>query len=752
MKSSLSVWLVGNPNSGKSSLFNALTGACQRVGNWMGVTVEAKKACCKDDAFNFDIIDLPGIYSLVSNAEEDMPDQRITLNALNTEKSGVILNVVDATQLRRHLYLTLQLLEQNKPVVLAVNMADVLTAEERQNVSQILAVLPCEVVWVSAHKRDNLVELKRAIERAATQTRDAVWPYFQADFCKALKKCAVQGLDSGRAILFCEGDTSRDYSACEVAACQSIKQQLVATHNMPVDILIAKNRHDYIRDLFLEAQPLVKNTLTAKLDSLLLNRFLGIPLFLTVMYGVFLCTINIGGAFQDFFEIISKTFLVDGLHALLTQLAVPTVFIALITDGIGLGITTTLTFIPVIGALFFLLSLLEDSGYMARAAFVVDRGMQALGLPGKAFVPLMVGFGCNVPAILGTRHLERARDRMLSIFMMPFMSCGARLAIYATFVAAFFESGGHNVVFALYITGIVVAVFTGRLLRVKETVKAAPMVLELPPYRLPSMRIVWQHTANRLKSFLWRAGILITPLCVLIGVFSAIGVDGSFTPGQMNPHAVLAALGKGITPVFAPMGIDSDNWPAVVGLMTGTLAKEVVVGTLSALYVNVDAAQAVATQASFDWLGGIQAAFMSIWDNLLSLKEALIHPFVAAATTDTVEMEHALVRYFGSGSSAIAYLLFTLLYFPCVSTLAAMARELNHRLAVLSMVYTTGLAYGIAVIFYQVSQFSEAPVEVSITLALTVTLLSLLCVLVRVITHKKFPTPLPGIPLKIVSM
>jgi ferrous iron transport protein B len=337
--------------------------------------------------------------------------------------------------------------------------------------------------------------------------------------------------------------------------------------------------------------------------------------------------------------------------------------------------------------------------------------MRALGLPGKAFVPMIVGVGCNVPAVMATRTLENRRDRILTVMMSPFMSCGARLAIYAVFTSAFFPVGGQNVVFMLYLTGILMAMLTGLLLR--KTVLSgmpAPLAMELPPYHWPRLKSLALHAWQRLRSFLFRAGKLIIPICILIGVLSALNVDGTINTGDDNANSLLSVLGRLLTPVFAPMGIHQDNWPATVGLVTGVLAKEVVVGTLNALYSQMGHFATV-TAANFSLWGGLHDALLSIPQHLSQLGSSLGNPVLAQAPVQSLSKSVYGLMYqrFDGQIGAIAYLLFVLLYFPCISTTAAMLREVNRAWTIFSVLWTTGVAYAVAVFFYQAATYSRHP-------------------------------------------
>jgi len=482
--------------------------------------------------------------------------------------------------------------------------------------------------------------------------------------------------------------------------------------------MMADQRYQIIQQRLttcLHSKHIQGKNLTDRLDKIILNRFIGIPFFLGVMYSLFLFAINVGGMFQDFFDLGGRALFVDGVGYLLQNMGVNDWLVALIAVGVGTGITTTMTFIPVIGAMFLFLAFLEDSGYMARAAFVVDRCMRALGLPGKSFVPLIVGFGCNVPAVMAARTLESRRDRILTIMMSPFMSCGARLAIYALFTAAFFPKGGQNVVFGLYMIGVSVAVITGLLLR-KTLLSGdpSPLIMELPTYHLPNVRSVGLQAWRRLKRFLSKAGKVIIPLCIIISFLNGVTVQGKLNIDQDgHQESLLSATGKAITPIFAPMGIRQDNWPATVGIATGMMAKEVVVATLNTLYSQQ---QGVPEQPTLEMVvDGLKEAVQSVKDNFSDLANAWRNPVVAympGSDIDDIESIYGqMYQRFDGKIGAFAYLLFLLLYFPCVATTAVMVRELNWKWTLFSVTWTTGIAYTVAVAFYQVATLLQHPID-----------------------------------------
>src|SRR5579883_2570886 len=718
-KAALSIALVGNPNCGKTTLFNALTGARQRVGKWPGVTVERKSGYFTEKSMTVEVVDLPGVYSLTLACETAAIDERIACDFILCHQSDIIINIVDASNLERHLYLTTQLVEMGAPVILALNMMDVARTRQIQiDKVKLSQELGCPVIALEASKGSGVAELKQAIVRYRVTESGAKQLSYPAAIQEAIAAIRSLHVNPWQVVRVLEDDV---YVRGQVAAdvlekVQAEQHRIQQIEEEDADILIAETRYQFIQHILqqcLTRGKEIKTTWTSYIDNIVLNRILGIPIFLAMMYLLFLFSLNIGGAFQDFFDIGSQTIFVDGFAYWLTSHGAPTWLTVLLANGVGKGINTTVTFIPVIGSLFLFLSLLEDSGYMARAAFVIDRFMRALGLPGKAFVPMIVGFGCNVPAVMAARTLENKRDRILTIMMAPFMSCGARLAIYAVFTAAFFPHGGQNIVFALYLTGIAMAIFTGLLLR-KTLLKGdpAPLILELPPYHVPRVKTLCLLAWQRLKSFVFRAGKLIVPICVLIGALNALNIDGTMNSGDGSTQSLLSAMGQWLTPIFAPMGIHQNNWPATVGLVTGVLAKEVVVGTLNTLYTELGHF-AAAPDAAFHFWAGLQNAIASIPANFSQFGSSLANPVLAKAPVHTVTegVYGLMAERFDGRAGAMAYLLFVLLYFPCISTTAAMLRELNRSWTGFSVVWTTVVAYGAAVIFYQFATFFAHPVS-----------------------------------------
>jgi ferrous iron transport protein B len=725
--------LVGNPNSGKTTLFNALTGARQKVGNWPGVTVERKEGVSEFQGQRCAIMDLPGIYTLTSHPDEGAIDTRIACEYILSGQVDVIINVIDACHLERNLYLTTQLLEIGLPTIVVLTMVDVAKKRGIQiDVDSLARQLNCTVVLLPAQQQQGIVALQQAIIAAQTPQQPFSLAY-PANFCIAYTQLAnliaqqtsLQASSTCLSIRLLENDALLEQYFVTQPLIMAELQRIRHSLEDP-DIMIADTRYSWahrVAQAVTRLNPVKsQRTMTARLDQWVLHRTLGIPIFLSIIYTMFFIAINIGGALQGFFDILSDTLFVQGLAHLLQFWHSPEWLIAILASGVGKGINTTVTFIPVLACLFLCLAFLEDSGYMARAACVVDRLMRVMGLPGQAFVPLIVGFGCNVPAIMAARTLETRRDQILTVMMMPFMSCGARLAIYAIFTAAFFPHHGQNIVFVLYLLGIFMAIATAYLLR--KTLlpgQHSPLILELPPYHLPPLGLVLRRSWQRLQSFIIRAGKLIIPLCLLIGALNAITWQGHLVT-SLQQTSILASFGQTITPLFAPMGIHTDNWPATVGLITGILAKEVVIATLNTLYLQ--AAHLSTAPVVFNFWQGIQAAFASIPANFHWLSQG----FNSIGAKQQV-LSHAaygqMVQRFDGVFGAMAYLLFILLYSPCISAIATIARELTVRWALFAILWTTGLAYMVAVLFYQIATVQVHPLQTVLWLSIFISCLYL---------------------------
>lgn len=752
--------VIGNPNSGKTTLFNDLTGSHQRTGNWPGVTVERKEGQFQFHGASYNLIDLPGTYCL--DSESPSLDERVAREFILSHKADVIINIIDAANLERSLYLTAQLVEMRVPMLVVLNMMDVADGLGYTiDLKRLEKALGCSVVTSVATRKMGVSELETAIEELIHQFR---LPTAEVDYGEEINQ-AIDEISAGLShsvppanqrwlslqLLLSHPLPHKPEAPALLSRAVELNQQLVQELGEELNLLVADGRYGFAHRIAHEVmsqheQPPRK--LSDYIDSVVLNEWLGVPVFLLVMYLTFTLTINIGGALIDFFGLTVGAVLIDGLGSLLSAAGAPAWLRVLLADGVGGGVQVVATFIPIIGFLYLSMSFLEGSGYMARAAFVMDRFMRSLGLPGKAFVPLIVGFGCNVPGIMAARTLNVERERIMTVMMVPFMSCGARLSVYALFAAVFFSSGGQNIVFLLYLVGILAAMFTGFLL--KSTVlkgQPEPFLMELPTYQLPAVSSLLLHTWLRLRSFITDAGKFIVIVVVIINVLNSLGTDGSFG-NEDSDQSALSAVGKSLTPVLAPIGIEEDNWPATVGIFTGVLAKEVVVGTLDAIYSQLDdgdgAQVSVEEESGFALLPALGEAMMTIPTNLVDSLGSLADPLglgvlgstddqAAAAEEQNVDYAtfSAMEQRFDGRIGAFAYLLFILLYFPCVAATAAIKRELGWGWTSFAMAWTTGFAFVAATLFYQVARFAQHPAQSSTWIAISLVALAMVYLILR---------------------
>lgn len=691
------ITLIGNPNCGKTTLFNALTGARQHVGNWPGVTVERKSGHFSHRGRRVEVVDLPGTYTL--DGGDDLPlDERVARDYALSAQSGLLVNVVDAANLERHLYLSGQLRDLERPMLVVLNMVDALAERGLElDLPALQQALGCPVYAVCARDGRGLDALRDGLLQAL-DARQAPAP--RPSCGAALEGWLAQrrAAEPGPSRLDWLERLRRGELAADACAGEEADVAIAISRYAAIDALCAL---------------VLRRTVSARvgegLDRVALHRLWGVPFFLLAMYAMFWLAIRLGSSFTEGFDGVAGALFVDGPAYWLGGAGAPDWLITLLAYGLGGGVRTVTSFIPVVGAMFLCLAWLEDSGYMARAAVVVDRLMRTVGLPGKAFVPMLVGFGCNVPAVMGTRTLESPRDRLAAIVMMPFMSCGARLPVYALFAALFFPQSGQNVVFGLYLLGIAVALVTGLVLRKKLLPgEASPLLLELPPYRLPSARSVLLHAWGRLKAFVLRAGRAIVAVVMVLSLLGSLGSDGRLVHDRVDA-SLLSSVGRVLTPAFAPMGVAHDNWPATVGLFTGLFAKESVVGTLDALYARLARADAAPQDAGFDLGASLGEAWASVPANLAALVGLDGAGDATAAPSLSEGSPAQMVQRFGSAAAALAYLVFVLLYTPCVATLGVIAREAGARLAAGVALWTLAVAWALATLLFQAAQLTVAP-------------------------------------------
>ena len=668
------VALVGNPNCGKTTLFNALTGSNQYVGNWPGVTVEKKEGEARLGDVRFTVVDLPGIYSLSPYSMEELVARRFIIE----EQPDAIIDIVDATNLERNLYLTMQLLELERPVVLAVNFMD--EVEKNGDVidcARLSARLGVPVVPISARDGiniDRLVqEAHRQMHTGLTVEPDDLYD----DFTHAIHhrvgdlihdRAYAKGIPAHwAAIKLLGGDeeVARDLELDRetLDRIDAIAAEYEASSPLgDRETLLADSRYRFVERVVRasvqrksrEGRP----SLTERIDAVATHKYLAIPLFLSMMLLVFLATFSGPGAWlSDGIAWFVEEVLCPGVSGWLAALHAPGWLSGLLVDGLIAGVGGVLTFLPMIALLFLFLSMLEDSGYMARAAFVMDRTLRHFGLSGKAFIPMLMGFGCTVPAVMGARTMENEKDRRMTILLVPFMSCGARLPIYGLMTAAFFPRWGGLIVFGLYLLGPVMAILSGLIL--KRSVfqgEPAPFLLELPPYRMPTLKNIWLHVWERVRDFLTRAGTIIAAMSVVVWFLQSFGADLRMV--EDTSDSILALVGGLLAPVFAPMGFGV--WQAAVALLTGLIAKEAVVSSMSLFY--------------------------------------------GFSLTDYAAAGAAMAATF-SPAAAVAFLVFCALYTPCVAAIATIRREMNSlSWTALALVWQLGTAWLASFAVYQLAQ------------------------------------------------
>ncbi len=733
---SIKIALAGNPNCGKTALFNALTGSHQHVGNWPGVTVDKKTGYFTNKGKKVTIVDLPGIYSL---GDDSSLDEQIARDYLLSGEADIIINIVDVNQLERHLVLTSRLLEYGVPVIVVANMMDVARKNGAQvDLKPLEEALNVPVLPMVACKEEGIEELKNSINE---QFQNLTYPqpvvHFSDDLEEGLSllqqtmvenqefnPLQLEGLS--RQIIedmALTGVVSDNIHENIQTKAREIIKDYQKEHSLGLEVLTNQARFKFAKNLMIKSYK--KRAIASEnwLDKIVLNRFLGVPIFLFVMYLLFMLSVKMGDAFVDLFDISAGTIFVDTPRYWLEKINMSEILIILIADGLGSGIQTVITFIPVIGFLFLFLSFLEDCGYLARAAFVVDRFMSNIGLPGKAFVPLITGFGCTVSAVMGTRTLDQHRDRIMTTAMAPFMSCGARLPVYVFFAAAFFPRSGQNLVFFLYLFGIIMAMATGFLLK-KTILKSDqyPMVLEIPRWHMPIASNVLRYSWHRLHAFLTRASRIIIPMVALLTILNSVTPQGKMTD-MGSENTALASIGRSITPIFKPMGIKEDNWPATVGIFTGILAKEALVGTLDALYGQIDGRQEEIEEegGGYEFIAPLKEAALSVPTNIADLFANWRDPMgLNVGDMSNIEQQAeeqevnaasftAIQTLFNGTMGAFAYLVFILLYMPCSAATAAIFREEGRNWGIFIVIWTNMLAWISATMIYQISIFPQQP-------------------------------------------
>jgi len=663
------VALAGNPNSGKTTVFNNLTGSRQHVGNWPGVTVEKKEGSFSYKGLGVNVIDLPGTYSLTAYSI----DERIARDFIIEGKPDVVVAVIDASNLERNLYLVVQLLELGANVVLDLNMVDLVEDKGVEiDKGKLSSVLGIPVVETVANRGKGIDSLREAVVGTVGRGAENIFKIdYGWDIEGEIKKLSeflkdkvlpeevplrwlIIKLLEGDAEIMSKVKALPHGGEIEGKVAEST-MRLEKRFNHDLETAIVERRYGFLESLVRECTTKSlrieeKFEISDRIDRVVTNKFLGIPIFLGLMWLTFQLVFALGNPLGDLIDSFFGWFggaAADGMY----RVGAPEWVSSLISDGIISGIGSVLVFLPNILLLFLAIAILEDSGYMARAAFVMDRLMHALGLHGKSFIPMILGFGCNIPAVMATRTLESRKDRILTTLVIPLMSCSARLPIYTLFAGAFFSGREGLVVFSLYLMGIVLAVAMARMFKsIFFKREVAPLIMELPPYRLPMLRGVLFHMWERGSLFLRKAGTIIFSGVVLIWLLASLPPGTEYASGR----SLICRLGSALAPILSPAGFGF--WQAAVALIFGILAKEVVVGTLGTLY---------------------------------GVKEAGLQGVISQSFTPL---------------SAYAFMVMSLIYIPCVATVAVIKRETGWGWAGLAVGYSLILGWVAAVLIYRIGR------------------------------------------------
>ncbi|TYB31174.1 MAG: ferrous iron transport protein B [Candidatus Mcinerneyibacterium aminivorans] len=699
------VAVVGNPNVGKTAILNKVAGQNLKVGNWAGVTVEKKEAVIEFNGTKIRLVDLPGIYSLSPYSMEE----NIARDFLIEEKPDFIVNVIDSTNLERNLYLTTQLMELEIPMVIALNMWDEFEKKgydiDLELFRELLGIDVIPTVGRNGKGVDELFKtgmnakvpgVIRYNRKVETYIQDSI------DYLSSYEdKLDVD--PRWYAIKLLEGDNhtlERFESEKLVKHFDKRREELKNYFKEDVESVISDQRYGHISGILKEIltlPPMDKKELTDKIDSVVLNRILGLPIFFGLIYLVFKFTFEGSAPFITWIEGFINNFIGKWILIGLESISSPDWFTSIVNEGIIGGVGSVLVFIPLLFFLFLFLAILEESGYMSRAAFVMDRIMRSIGLPGKAFVPLLIGFGCNVPAIYATRTLENDTDRKLTALIIPFMSCGARLPVYILFTAVFFRTNQTNIIFSLYLLGIATAVLIGYLLR--KTIfkgKEHQLIMELPPYRIPSLKMIWDSIWMRLREFVKKAGTVILAAMILLWVVMNIPY------GAKTEDTAYYKVSKTITPIYKPLGFGEPK--PVAALIPGMIAKEIVVGSLGQLYKAEGSSEDRDKIRERNILKDAGKQVVGFKDAFFESIEGMFGGLSMGATFSVQEHEEtALTRKLRdefTPLSAYSYMVYILLFIPCVVVMGAIYQEFGPRILMMSIGLTLVAPWIVSFIIY----------------------------------------------------
>ncbi len=685
MKKSIKVALAGNPNVGKTTVLNKLAGTALKVGNWPGVTVEKKEAFVKVKDYTLHFVDLPGIYTLDPISE----DEKIAVNFIKNEKPDVILNIVDTPNLERNLLLTTELLEFGIPLILVLNMTD--EAErigmdiDSDRIEELLKVKVVKTVGRTGKGIDKIIPLLVEIyEKGKTPNSVNYSPAFE----EALREVSKRYPKANKHLKIELLSKSQEF--------KSLKEELEKKFGKSIQEIVADERYAFAHGLYsevLKRSGSVSRDITDTIDKLVLHPFAGFLVFIGVVYLTFKIAFDFSSPFVDWIDSFINDFLSPLSYNFLETLPLPVWFQRFFSEAVIGGVGFVLTFTPLIGSLYFLITFLEMSGYIPRVAFLMDRFMHKLGVHGRSVIPLILGFGCNVPAIIATRTMESTRDKILVTVMIPFMSCPARLVVFAFFISLFFKDNPAIILTFLYILGIFIALITAFVLR-KTLYRGvlSHFVMELPPYRLPSIKSVFTITWAHLKDFLYRAGTLIFGASLLIWLLL------NSPPGVKNPSESIAALiGKSLVPVFEPIGIS--DWRATTSLIPAFLAREIALSSMGTIYTATEDIQRKEdfkiVEASVEQLKAFAEATFEAVRSIFTLK---ITTFEVEEEEDSLR---EILREKFNPASALSFMIFILLYTSCLGTFAVMMREIGRIKAFLFLIYSFFIAWLTSFVVYR---------------------------------------------------
>ena len=705
------VALVGNPNCGKTSLFNIASGSHERVGNYSGVTVDAKEGRFEYKGYHFVLVDLPGTYSLSAYSPEELYVRKNLIDNI----PDVVINVVDASNLERNLYLTAQIIDMNLRVVMAMNMYDELEARgDRLDTVTLGHLLGMPVVPTVSRSGQGIDRLFDTVIQIYEHNEPSLSRHIHINHGQELEnsidriKLLIQKNDDIRthystrwlAIKYLENDS--DVEAIvealpnhdEIIAARFEENRriegLLGGTSAEAAIVDAKYAfvQGALKETYTPGQVRKKHTITDKIDAVVTNRWAAFPIFILLLYIIFEATFRLGEYPMTWIE-----WLVEKFGAFVATTMPEGMLKDLVVDGIIGGVGSVLVFLPNILILYLFISLLEDSGYMARAAFIMDKLMHKIGLHGKSFIPMIMGFGCNVPAIMATRTIENHKSRLVTMLIIPMMSCAGRLPVYILVAGAFFPRNGSLVLLGLYALGIVMAIISAKVMSRFIKDDNLPFVMELPPYRVPTSKSVFRHTWEKGKQYLHKmAGIILVASIIIwfLGYFPHH--DRYATPAEQQENSYIGMIGKAIEPVLEPLGFD---WKMGVGIISGVAAKELVVSTMGVLYSG--------EQERFPSAAGDPGTASA--GTVSSQTTDATAPVTAGAETETVSgdtmLQNALART-TTPAAALAFMVFVLLYFPCIATFVAIKNESGGwKWAVISAVYTIVLAWIVAFIVYR---------------------------------------------------